>query len=160
MVNKLLTTLALFLALGVSAQAQALCKKDTACNLIFLLVDAANNETAEPSLADLTAQISKNTGAFANADNCTNGGTECASTMGNGWYFFALTTTESNTEGPMALRVTGAGGEANEYRGVVLITDSLWSATAAANFEAMFDGTGYAGGTIRLKVIKSTRLGS
>ena len=143
--------LLLFLFLAVPLQAQSLCKKGTTCNFVFIMVQAADNETAITSLADITCQISKNTGAFVNVDACTNGGTECTE-LANGWYFGPLTVDETNTVGPMILRCTTAGATANEYRGVIMITDTLMSTTAASNFELMYGGTGYAGGTIKLNV--------
>jgi hypothetical protein len=77
--------------------------KGTSQRLVFLLTDATDNETGETGRAgSLTAQISKNGGALATCSNT-------ASEISNGLYYIDLTTTETNTAGPLWLRVTDSG---------------------------------------------------
>jgi hypothetical protein len=72
----------------------------------ILMVDATDDETAETGLTP-TVQISKNGGSFADTSNS-------AVEVGNGWYYVALTATETNTDGPLLVRATGTGSD--EYR--------------------------------------------
>lgn len=72
----------------------------------ILMVDSTDDETAETGLTP-TVQISKNGGAFAAATNA-------AVEVGNGWYYVALTATETNTDGPLLVRATGTGSD--EFR--------------------------------------------
>jgi hypothetical protein len=118
--------------------------------IVFLMVDATDDETAETGLSP-TVQISKNGGSFAAVTNAV-------SEIGNGWYKVTLTATETNTDGPLIVRATGSGAdEWRDYHQVytTLAADAVQvsgDSTAADNLEAMYDGTGYAGGTERLQV--------
>jgi hypothetical protein len=85
----------------------------TTPTVVFLLVDATDDETAETGLSP-TVQISKNGGSFATV---TNSVTEIA----NGWYKVALTSTETNTAGDLIIRATGTG--ADEWRDVRQVID-------------------------------------
>lgn len=67
----------------------------------FLLVDAGDDETSETGLTP-TVQLSKNGGAFANASGAI---TE----ISNGWYKVTLSTSETNTDGPLVIRAFGTG---------------------------------------------------
>lgn len=81
--------------------------------VVFLLVDATDDETAETGLSP-TVQISKNGGSFATVTNSV-------SEIANGWYKVALTATETNTVGPLIVRATGTG--ADEWRDVHQVVD-------------------------------------
>lgn len=71
-------------------------------NLItFVLVDAGGNEVAGLG-SSFTLQLSKAGGAFA-----ASAGTKAE--IGSGWYSFLSTINESNTVGPVAIKITGAG---------------------------------------------------
>lgn len=72
----------------------------TTPKIVFLLVDDGDGYTASTGKAP-SAQISKNGGAFAAI-------TDTITEIGNGWYEFDLTATETNTDGPIILRVTEA----------------------------------------------------
>jgi len=71
-------------------------------NLIeFVMVDSSNVEV--PGLgAGFTLEISKNGGAFVASAGAK-------SEKGSGWYEYLTTAAESDTIGPIAIRVTGAG---------------------------------------------------
>jgi hypothetical protein len=84
--------------------------------VVFLLVDSSDDETAETGLAP-TVNISKNGGTFAPASGAV---TE----VGNGWYKFTLTATETNTNGPLIVRATGGVG-ADEWRDVYHVIPAL-----------------------------------
>lgn len=89
--------------------------KDSAPTIVFLMVDATDDETAETGLSP-TVQISKNGASFVTSSNS-------ATEIGNGWYKLVLTTTESNTEGFLIVRATGSG--ANEWRDIFQVVESL-----------------------------------
>jgi hypothetical protein len=70
-------------------------------NLItFVLVDSNGNEVTGLGTA-WTLQLSKAGGAFAGS-----AGTKAE--IGSGWYSYLSTTTESNTVGPVAIKITHA----------------------------------------------------
>lgn len=94
--------------------------------MMFLLTDATDNETAETGLTSITCEISKNGGAFAAV---TNSITE----VSDGWYKVTLTTTETNTEGPLILRAIKSG-TSNEFRWIAQVkADTVELATAQFN---------------------------
>lgn len=105
-----------------------LIQNSTAVTLLILMVDATDDETAETGVT-VTTQISKNGGAFATTTNST---TE----ISNGWYKVVLTTTETNTDGPLAVRATGTG--CDEYRDYHQVYTTLaanvttWAGTTVA----------------------------
>jgi len=118
-----------------------LIKNGSTPRIVFLMVDATDDETAETGLSP-TVQISKSGGVFANV---TNSVTE----IGNGWYYVDLTATETDTDGPLIVRATATG--ADEWRDVHQVYTDLAADTvkisgddaAADNLEADYDGTGY-----------------
>lgn len=69
--------------------------------LVFVLVDATDDETAETGLSP-TVNISKNGDAFAATTNS-------ASEISNGFYKVTLTATETNTDGPLAVYASATG---------------------------------------------------
>jgi hypothetical protein len=78
-------------------------EKSTATLITFLLVDATDDETSETGKSP-SVQLSKNGGAFAAATNSP-------SEIGLGWYKLALTTAETDTEGPLLVDVTAVGAD-------------------------------------------------
>ena len=72
--------------------------------LVFLLVDATDDETAETGIsgASITVQLSKNGGSFATATNTP-------VEIGSGFYYVTTTTTETNTAGPLAMTASASG---------------------------------------------------
>ena len=83
--------------------------KDASYTYTFLLVDADDDETGEPSKSP-TVYISKAGGAF---ETTTNSATEVdsgdAGTTGEGWYKVTLTTSEINTVGDLDIVAVGTG---------------------------------------------------
>ena len=75
--------------------------KDSTHRVVFYMTDETDNETAETGLT-VTVNISKNGGAFAAATNSV-------SEIANGFYYVDLTTTETNTAGPLIVRATATG---------------------------------------------------
>ena len=76
--------------------------------IVFLMVDATDDETAKTGLSP-SVQISRNGAAFASVTNAV-------SEISNGWYKVTLTATETNTDGPLIMRATGAS--ADEWRDI------------------------------------------
>lgn len=68
--------------------------------LVFVMIDSGGTEVAGLGTA-FTVQISKNGGAFA-----ASAGTKTE--ISNGWYTYTLTATETNTLGPLAVKITHA----------------------------------------------------
>jgi hypothetical protein len=68
---------------------------------MFRLVNATDDETPETGKT-ATVQISKNGGTFANATNA-------AVEMAQGFYYVDLTTTETNTDGPLGFVASAPG---------------------------------------------------
>jgi hypothetical protein len=67
----------------------------------FVLIDVGGVEV--PGLGStFTVQVSKNGGSF-------NPGTGAKTEIGDGWYSYVLSATETDTAGPLALAITGAG---------------------------------------------------
>lgn len=71
--------------------------------ILFLLVSSLDDKTALTG-ATPTVSISKNGGAFSAA---TNSATE----ISNGFYKIALTATETNTVGPLAIIASATGSD-------------------------------------------------
>ena len=69
----------------------------------FLMVDATDDEAPEPGLTPVpVVKISKNGGSFATTTNA-------ATEISDGWYKVTLTTTETNTNGSIAIFATATG---------------------------------------------------
>lgn len=71
--------------------------------IVFVMVDATDDETEETGLSPAVT-ISKNGGAFASTTNS-------ATAIANGFYKVTLTATETNTNGPLAIRATASGAD-------------------------------------------------
>lgn len=69
--------------------------------IAFVLVDSLG-AVVEGLGTGFTVQVSKNGGAFA-------AGTGDKAEVSNGWYSYELTSSETDTEGPLAVVVTGTG---------------------------------------------------
>lgn len=67
----------------------------------FVMIDSLGSEV--PGLGNsFTALVSKNGGAFAPS-------TGLKGEISDGWYFYDLTSVETNTVGPLSMKVDGAG---------------------------------------------------
>jgi hypothetical protein len=75
--------------------------QSTGIDLYILMVDAADDETAETGKS-LTVYISKNGGAFTTTMNS-------ATEISRGWYKVTLTTTETNTLGFLVIEAEATG---------------------------------------------------
>lgn len=82
----------------LSAGAWSLGQQNT---ILFVMVDAAGEELAGLGTT-FTLEISKGLGSFA-ASAGTKG------EIGSGWYYYTATAGESDTAGPVAVKVTAAG---------------------------------------------------
>jgi hypothetical protein len=71
-----------------------------------------------------TISVSKNGGAFA-------AGTGTKAEIGSGWYSYTLTAGETDTDGPLALKVTGTGVDQQNL--LYQVSGSTWEAAAGAN---------------------------
>ncbi len=69
----------------------------------FVLVDSSGDEVTSLGTT-FTVEISKNGGAFA-------AGMGTKAEIGDGWYSYELTAGETDTVGPLAVKVTGAGAD-------------------------------------------------
>lgn len=87
--------------------------KSTIFVVPFLMVDETDSETAETGLSP-SVQISKNGGSFSNISGSV-------SEIGLGFYSFSLTTTETDTEGPLIVVATSAGAEV--WRSIYFVID-------------------------------------
>lgn len=78
--------------------------KDTASQKVYVrLFDSTDHVTPETGVAGPTITISKNGGAFAGPNDGT------WAELGNGLYTVELDATDTNTAGPLAVRVVKAG---------------------------------------------------
>src|SRR5207302_5276750 len=85
-----------------------LLKQSTTRNLAFLMVDSVDHLTGKTGLT-VAVTLSKDAGAFAAAGGAV---TEISS----GWYKIALSTTDTNTLGDLALHCTSAGADATDFK--------------------------------------------
>jgi hypothetical protein len=109
--------------------------------LVFLLVDATDDETAETGLSPVV-QISKNGGGFTNTTNS-------ATAISNGWYKVVLTATETNTNGPLICRSVVAG-TTDEWRDVhQVITPVATTAQLTTAVEDITEHSDLAGGVAK-----------
>lgn len=152
----------------------ALCgflKEDTADDILLgPMIDDTDGKTAETGLT-LDVELSKNGQALANKNDATAPVHDAAGTV-DGYYNCELDATDTNTPGILTVVAHAAGFlpvrqdyqvlSANVYDSLfgaaaadlldVNVGQISTDATAADNAELMFDGTGYAGGTIKLGV--------
>lgn len=75
--------------------------RSQAQTITFVMVDSAYTEVAGLG-GTFTLEISKNGGAFVAS-------TGAKAEISNGWYSYVLSALETNTVGPLSIRVTGAG---------------------------------------------------
>ncbi len=108
-----------------SLQAQAIIRNSSTERIVFLMVDAGDNETGETGLTQITVQISKNGGSFTQVNHKQGG--DDATSIGNGFYYFDPWATETNTNGPLIVRATSGdpGQTTNEWRSIYLVTNQL-----------------------------------
>ena len=137
--------------------------------LIGPFIDDTDGKTAETglTLSQGDIKLSKNGQALAQKNDDT-----AAAHDANGYYNCELDTTDTNTEGTLTLIVHESGAlpvrhdflviSQAAYASIVTAKDSGYmdvnikaiseDTTAPDNLELMYDGTGYAGGTTKLKV--------
>jgi hypothetical protein len=70
--------------------------------ITFVMISAANVEVSGLGGGGLVVEVSKNGAAFA-------AGAGVKAEIGNGWYSYTLTAGETDTIGPLSVKVTGAG---------------------------------------------------
>lgn len=137
--------------------------------LIGPFIDDTDGKTAETALtlSQGDIKLSKNGQALAQKNDDT-----AAAHDANGYYNCELDATDTNTEGTLTLIVHESGAlpvrhdflviSQAAYASIVTAKDSGYmdvnikaiseDTTAPDNLELMYDGTGYAGGTTKLKV--------
>lgn len=94
-----------------------------ACLIDFVLFD--DTGAVFPSLDDgFTVEISKNGGAFA-------AGTGTNAEIGDGWYSYELTASETDTAGPLAVKITGSG--AVQQNLLYEVSGVAWTGTGGTN---------------------------
>lgn len=86
-------------------------KLSQAQQINFVMVDTVNTEVSGLG-ATFSVFVSKAGGAFV-------AGAGAKAEIGNGWYAYTLTAAETNTVGPLAVRVTGAGATQQNLEYVV-----------------------------------------
>jgi len=74
----------------------------------FVLVDSSGDEVTGLGSA-FTVEVSKNGGAFA-------AGLGTKAEISDGWYTYELTAGETDTAGPLAVKITGAGADQQNLR--------------------------------------------
>lgn len=82
-------------------------KQSTAYNQTFFMVDSTDHITGKAGLTP-TVTLSKNGAAFAAAGGSV---TEISS----GWYYLALSTTDTNTIGDLAVHATGTAADPTDF---------------------------------------------
>lgn len=106
--------------------------------ITFVMVDTSGVEVTGLGTG-FTVQISKNGGAFG-----ASAGTKAE--IGSGWYSYTFTAGETDTAGPLAVKVTGAG--AAQQNLVYNVVGSTWSSVATyvsvADLKAYLGVTGTA----------------
>jgi hypothetical protein len=129
-------------------------KKAVAQRIYFDIRDADGDLVT--AAASLDSEVSKDGAAFA---DCTNEATEIAAS--SGVYFLDLTATEMDADSVVVIVKTGTAGaktasifmypeEPGDIR--VDVVQISGDTVAADNLELAFDGTGYAGGTVKQQV--------
>lgn len=98
--------------------------------ITFVLVDALG-AVVTGLAGTFTLQISKNGGAFA-------GSTGVKAEIGSGWYSYVLSTAETDTAGPLAVKVTGTGAVQKNISYAVYGT--AWAAPAGTNILTAEEG--------------------
>jgi len=93
---------------------------DTAAKITFVMVDTAGTEVTGLGTG-FTLQVSKNGGAFG-----ASAGTKAE--IGSGWYSYVFAVAETDTAGPLAVKVTGAG--AVQQNLLYNVVGSSWSSVA------------------------------
>lgn len=78
-------------------------KQNTARNVMVLMIDSTDRVTGKTGLT-LTVTVSKDGGAFGAI-------APVVTERGDGWYSVALTASDTDTVGDLALHITGAGAD-------------------------------------------------
>lgn len=96
----------------------------------FVLVDSSGDEVSGLG-AVFTVQVSKNGGAFA-----ASAGTKAE--IGSGWYSYLFPTSETDTLGPLAVRVFGVGTMQQNL--LFTVSGSQWEVPAGPNILSAEEG--------------------
>ncbi len=91
--------------------------KSDAANVLVFMTLASDHVTGATGLA-LTISASKNGGAFASI-------TPAVTERGDGWYSLALTAAMTDTEGDLALHITGSGADPSDVLLAVSVARQL-----------------------------------
>ena len=78
-------------------------KQNTARNVMVLMIDSTDRVTGKTGLT-LTVTVSMDGGAFGAI-------APVVTERGDGWYSVALTASDTDTVGDLALHITGAGAD-------------------------------------------------
>jgi hypothetical protein len=89
----------------------------------FTLVDSDGIEVTGLG-SGFTLQLSKNGAAFA-------AGTGVKAEIGSGWYKYQLTAAETDTEGPLAIKITGTGAVQRNL--IYTVSGSIWEESPGPN---------------------------
>lgn len=114
-------------------------KSDTA-NVMVLMVDSSDHVTGKTGLT-LTITLSKAGAAFASIS-------PTVTERGSGWYNIALTAAMTDTEGDLALHVTGSGADPTDVlMSVTVLTQLLRNKRvldSTTGIETIYDDSGAA----------------
>lgn len=91
--------------------------KSAAVNVMVLMVDSSDHVTGKTGLT-LTATLSKNGGAFGAIS-------PTVTERGDGWYSLALVAADTDTEGDLALHITGSGADPSDVLMNVNVLEQL-----------------------------------
>ena len=91
--------------------------KAAAVNVMVLMVDSTDHVTGKTGLT-LTITASKNGAAFASI-------TPTVTERGDGWYSIAITAAHTDTEGDLALHITGSGADPSDVLMNVNVLEQL-----------------------------------
>jgi len=91
--------------------------------IAFILQDTDGSEVTGLA-GTFSVAISKDGGAFA-------AGSGVKAEIGSGWYSYDLTAAETDTPGPLAIKITGAG--ADQQNLLYQVSGSVWESPAGTN---------------------------
>lgn len=114
--------------------------KAAAVNVMVLMVDSTDHVTGKTGLT-LTITASKNGAAFASIS-------PTVTERGDGWYSVALTAAHTDTEGDLALHITGSGADPSDVLMNVNVLEQMLRnkrvLDPATGIETIYDDAGTA----------------
>lgn len=114
--------------------------KNAAVNVMVLMVDSTDHVTGKTGLT-LTITASKNGAAFASIS-------PTVTERGDGWYSIALTASHTDTEGDLALHITGTGADPTDTLSNVNVLEQMLRnkrvLDPATGVETIYDDSGTA----------------